>query len=128
MYLHSPGGIISSGLAIFDTMKYLGCDISTYCIGMAASMASLLLSAGTKGKRYALPHSRIMIHQPHGGVIGTSADINLQAKEIIICKSAGEHCHTANPMKPNAYEAKSKMKILSINSQNAARKVITDVS
>lgn len=83
VYLHSPGGIISSGLAIYDTMKYLGCDISTYCIGIAASMASLLLSAGTKGKRYALPHSRIMIHQPHGGVIGTSADINLQAQEII---------------------------------------------
>lgn len=83
VYLHSPGGIISSGLAIYDTMKYLGCDISTYCIGLAASMASLLLSAGTKGKRYALPHSRIMIHQPHGGVTGTSSDINLQAKEII---------------------------------------------
>ncbi len=83
VYLHSPGGVISSGLAIYDTMKYLGCDISTYCIGLAASMASLLLSAGTKGKRYALPHSRIMIHQPHGGVIGTSADINLQAQEII---------------------------------------------
>lgn len=86
VYLHSPGGMISAGLAIYDTMRYLGCDISTYCIGQAASMASLLLSAGTKGKRYALPHSRIMIHQPMGGVMGTSADIHLQAQEILRLK------------------------------------------
>jgi ATP-dependent Clp protease protease subunit len=83
IYLHSPGGVISSGLAIYDTMLYLGCDINTYCIGLCASMAALLLSAGTKGKRFALPHSRIMIHQPFGGVGGTSADINLQAAEIL---------------------------------------------
>lgn len=83
VYLHSPGGIISSGLAIYDTMLYLGCDINTYCIGLCASMAALLLAAGTKGKRYALPHSRIMIHQPFGGVGGTSSDINLQAQEIL---------------------------------------------
>ncbi len=83
IYLHSPGGVISSGLAIYDTMLYLGCDINTYCIGLCASMAALLLSAGTKGKRFALPHSRIMIHQPFGGVGGTSADINLQANEIL---------------------------------------------
>lgn len=86
IYLHSPGGIISSGLAIYDTMQYLGCDISTYCIGLCASMAALLLSAGTKGKRLALPHSRIMIHQPSAGVTGSSADINLQAKEILTQK------------------------------------------
>jgi len=83
VYLHSPGGIISAGLAIYDTMLYLGCDINTYCIGLCASMAALLLCAGTKGKRYALPHSRIMIHQPFGGVGGTSSDINLQAQEIL---------------------------------------------
>ena len=83
IYLHSPGGIISSGLAIYDTMQYLGCEINTYCIGLCASMAAVLLSAGTKGKRFALPHSRIMIHQPSAGVTGTSADINLQAKEIL---------------------------------------------
>ncbi len=83
VYLHSPGGVISSGLAIYDTMLYLGCDISTYCIGLCASMAALLLCAGTKGKRFALPHSRIMIHQPFGGVAGTSSDINLQAQEIL---------------------------------------------
>jgi ATP-dependent Clp protease, protease subunit len=91
MYINSPGGVISSGLAIYDTMQYLECEIHTYCIGMAASMGALLLSAGSKGKRYALPHSRIMIHQPSGGVGGTSADIELQAREIIyLKKSLGE--------------------------------------
>ena len=101
VYLHSPGGIISSGLAIYDTMLYLGCDISTYCIGLCASMAALLLCAGTKGKRYALPHSRIMIHQPFGGVGGTSSDINLQAQEIIkqkrMCASIISK-HTKRPL------------------------------
>jgi ATP-dependent Clp protease protease subunit len=87
LYMNSPGGMITSGLAIYDTMKYLGCEIHTYCIGQAASMAALLLAAGTKGKRFALPHSRMMIHQPHGGVGGTSADIALQAKEIIKLKA-----------------------------------------
>lgn len=87
LYMNSPGGMITSGLAIYDTMKYLGCEIHTYCIGQAASMGALLLAAGTKGKRFALPHSRVMIHQPHGGVGGTSADIALQAKEIIKLKA-----------------------------------------
>jgi Protease subunit of ATP-dependent Clp proteases len=87
LYINSPGGLITSGLAIYDTMKYLGCEIHTYCIGQAASMGALLLTAGTKGKRFALPHSRMMIHQPHGGVGGTSADIALQAKEIIKLKA-----------------------------------------
>ena len=82
IYINSPGGYISSGLAIYDTMKFMGYDINTYCIGQAASMGSLLLAAGTKGKRFALPNSRVMIHQPHGGVGGTSADILLQAKEM----------------------------------------------
>ncbi|MDN3504373.1 MAG: ATP-dependent Clp protease proteolytic subunit [Rhabdochlamydiaceae bacterium] len=86
VYINSPGGIISAGLAIYDTMLFLGCDINTYCIGMAASMGSLLLCAGTKGKRFALPHSRIMIHQPSGGIGGTSDDIRLQAKEILFLK------------------------------------------
>lgn len=79
--------MITSGMAIYDTMKYLGVTVNTYCIGQAASMGALLLAAGTKGKRKALPHSRIMIHQPIGGVGGTSADIQLQAKEIIFIKS-----------------------------------------
>lgn len=86
MYINSPGGLITSGLAIFDTMRYLGCDINTYCIGQATSLGALLLTAGTKGKRYALPNSRIMIHQPIGGIGGTSADIQLQAKEILHLK------------------------------------------
>jgi len=86
VYINSPGGVISAGLAIYDTMKFMGYDINTYCLGMAASMGALLLSAGTKGKRFALPNSRIMIHQPSGGVIGTSSDIALQAKEVLVLK------------------------------------------
>ena len=83
IYINSPGGYIASGLAIFDTIRFLGCDVTTYCIGQAASMSALLLAAGTKGKRFALPHSRVMLHQPYGGVGGTSSDIQLQAEEIL---------------------------------------------
>jgi len=86
IYINSPGGLISSGLAIYDTMKFMGYDINTYCLGQAASMGALLLAAGTKGKRFALPHSRIMIHQPSGGVMGSSSDIQLQAEEILKLK------------------------------------------
>lgn len=86
LYINSPGGQITAGLAILDTMLFLGCDINTYCIGQAVSMAALLLAAGTKNKRFALPHSRIMLHQPYGGVMGTSEDIALQAKEILELK------------------------------------------
>jgi ATP-dependent Clp protease protease subunit len=86
LYINSGGGQITAGLAIVDTMLFLGVDINTYCIGQAVSMAAILLAAGTKGKRFALPHSRIMIHQPYGGVMGTSADIDLQAKEILELK------------------------------------------
>jgi ATP-dependent Clp protease protease subunit len=86
VFINSPGGYITAGLAIYDTMRFLGCDINTYCIGQAASMGALLLAAGTKGKRRALPHSRIMIHQPSGGIMGTSADIQLQADEILRLK------------------------------------------
>ena len=86
LYINSSGGQITACLAILDTMLFLGCDINTYCIGQAVSMAALLLAAGTKGKRFALPHSRIMLHQPYGGVGGTSEDIALQAKEILELK------------------------------------------
>lgn len=86
IYINSMGGYITAGLAIFDTLMWMGCDVNTYCIGQASSMGALLLAAGTKGKRYALPNSRIMIHQPSGGVGGTSADIELQAKEILVLK------------------------------------------
>ena len=86
IYINSPGGIISAGLAIYDTMRFLGVDINTYCIGQAASLGALLLCAGTKKKRFSLPHSRMMIHQPKGGITGTSADITIQAQEIIYLK------------------------------------------
>jgi len=86
MYIHSPGGYVTAGLAIYDTMQYVTCDIATYCIGQAASMGAVLLAAGTKGKRYALPNSRIMIHQPLGGAQGQATDISIQAKEILRTK------------------------------------------
>ena len=91
VYINSPGGYITAGLAIYDTMRFMGYDINTYCLGQAASMAALLLAAGTKGKRFALPNSRIMIHQPSGGVGGTSSDIALQAKEILQLKKMCAH-------------------------------------
>lgn len=86
LYINSPGGIISAGLAIYDTMQYIKPDVATICIGMAASMAAVILAGGAKGKRTALPNSRIMIHQPWGGVQGTAADIRIQAEEILRMK------------------------------------------
>jgi len=82
-YINSPGGVVSSGLAIYDTMQYIRCPVSTVCIGQAASMGSLLLAAGEKGKRYALPNARIMVHQPSGGAQGQATDIEIQAREIL---------------------------------------------
>lgn len=82
-YINSPGGVVSSGLAIYDTMQFVKCDIATLCMGQAASMGALLLAAGTEGKRYALPNSRIMIHQPMGGFQGQATDIDIHAKEIL---------------------------------------------
>jgi len=87
MYINSPGGSISSGMAIFDTMQFIPCDINTVCFGMAASMGAFLLGAGTKGKRRSLPNSRIMIHQPLGGARGQAADIEIQAKEILFVRA-----------------------------------------
>ncbi|MBL6946196.1 MAG: ATP-dependent Clp endopeptidase proteolytic subunit ClpP [Rhodospirillales bacterium] len=83
IYINSPGGVVTSGLAIYDTMRYIRPEVSTVCIGMAASMGSLLLAAGAEGKRFALPNSRIMVHQPSGGAQGQAADIEIQAKEIL---------------------------------------------
>ena len=83
LYINSPGGSVTDGMAIYDTMNFLQCDIVTYCVGQAASMATLLLSAGTKGKRYALPNSRVMMHQPTGGATGQTSDISIAAKEIL---------------------------------------------
>ena len=82
IYINSPGGSVTSGLAIYDTIQFLKCDVATYCIGQAASMGSVLLACGTKGKRYTLPNSRVMIHQPWGGAQGQATDIQIQAREI----------------------------------------------
>ncbi len=83
VYINSPGGVVTAGLAVYDTMQFIKPDVSTICVGQAASMGSLLLAGGAKGKRYCLPHSRIMIHQPHGGAQGQASDIEIQAKEIL---------------------------------------------
>lgn len=82
LYINSPGGVVTGGMAIYDTINFLQCDVVTYCIGMAASMATVLLAAGTKGKRFSLPNSRVMIHQPSGGAGGQTADITIAAREI----------------------------------------------
>ncbi|MGP1588011.1 MAG: ATP-dependent Clp endopeptidase proteolytic subunit ClpP [Treponemataceae bacterium] len=87
MYINTPGGSVTAGLAIYDTMQYVSCDISTICMGQAASMGAILLAGGTKGKRIALPSSRVMIHQPWGGAQGQSTDISIQAKEILRLKN-----------------------------------------
>ena len=83
LYINSPGGVVTGGMAIYDTINFLQCDVVTYCIGMAASMSTVLLAAGTKGKRFALPNSRVMIHQPSGGAGGQASDIAIAAKEIL---------------------------------------------
>jgi len=101
LYINSPGGVISSGLAIYDTMQYVKPDVVTICVGMAASMAALLLAAGTPGKRFALPHSRIMIHQPMGGVEGQAIDIAIHAREIMRIKALINELlskHTGQPI------------------------------
>jgi ATP-dependent Clp protease protease subunit len=97
LYIMSPGGSVTAGLAIYDTIQFLTCDVNTYCIGQAASMGAVLLAAGTKGKRFALPNARIMIHQPWGGVQGQATDISIQAKEILRLKDRlneilAKHC------------------------------------
>jgi ATP-dependent Clp protease protease subunit len=101
LYINSPGGVVTAGLAIYDTMQYIRCDVSTMCIGQAASAASLLLMAGTKGKRYALPNSRVMIHQPSGGAQGQATDIEIQAREILYLRSRLNQIyvnHTGQPL------------------------------
>jgi len=97
LYINSPGGSVTAGLAIYDTMQMLSCNVRTYCVGQAASMAAVLLAAGAPGKRFALPHSRIMVHQPSGGCEGTAADIDIQAQEIIRIRTVlydilAKHC------------------------------------
>ena len=102
MYINSPGGIVTSGLAIYDTMQYIRPDVSTVCFGQAASMGSLLLTSGAKGKRYSLPNSRIMLHQPSGGFQGQATDIQIHAKEILDLKARLNEIyqvHTGKPLK-----------------------------
>jgi ATP-dependent Clp protease protease subunit len=101
LYVNSPGGIVTSGLAIYDTMQYVKPDICTYCIGQAASMGALLLTAGTKGKRFSLPHARIMLHQPMGGFQGQATDIEIHAREILKVKDTLNKilaAHTGQPL------------------------------
>src|SRR5574340_1723810 len=101
LYINSPGGSVTAGLAVYDTMQFLTCDVNTYCIGQAASMGAVLLAAGTKGKRFALPNARILIHQPWGGVQGQASDIAIQAKEILRIKdrlNAILASHTKQPL------------------------------
>lgn len=100
-YINSPGGLVSAGLAIYDTMQYIKAPVSTYCMGQAASMAAILLAAGEKGKRYALPHSRILIHQPMGGFSGQATDVEIQAREILRLKQELNEIlarHTSQPI------------------------------
>lgn len=101
LYINSPGGLVYAGLAIYDTMQYIKCDVATYCVGMAASMGALLLAGGAPGKRYALPHSRIMIHQPMGGARGQATDIEIETREILRLKAIGNEIlakHTGQPL------------------------------
>ena len=101
IYINSPGGSVTAGLAIYDTMQYLRCDVATYCVGQAASMGAVLLTAGAAGKRYALPNARIMIHQPWGGVQGQAADISIQAQEILRLRTRLNEIlahHTGKPL------------------------------
>jgi len=100
LYINSPGGVVTAGLAIYDTMQYIRPDVSTVCIGQAASMGSLLLTAGAKGKRYSLPNARIMIHQPSGGAQGQATDIEIQAREILTLRSRLNQIYVQHTGKP----------------------------
>ncbi len=100
LYINSPGGSVSAGMAIYDTINYIKCDVSTICIGLAASMGAFLLSSGTKGKRFALPNSEIMIHQPLGGAQGQASDIEIQARHIQKIKAKLNHILSENTGKP----------------------------
>lgn len=99
-YINSPGGVVSAGLAMYDTMKYISCDVSTICIGQACSMGSFLLAGGAKGKRFALPNARVMIHQPSGGFRGQATDIAIHAKEILDLKNRLNIIYSENTGKP----------------------------
>ena len=112
LYINSPGGLITSGLAIYDTMQHVPCDVATLCIGQAYSMAAILLAGGTKGKRHALPHSRVMLHQPWGGIGGQASDVEIHAREImewrrrlnqILVDNTGKELETINTLTDRSY-------------------------
>jgi len=119
LYINSPGGVITSGLSIYDTMNYIKPDVSTICIGQAASMGAFLLSSGAKGKRYALPHARIMIHQPLGGAQGQATDIEIQAKEIVRLKHMLNEILAENTGQPLRKIAKDTDRDFFMSSQEA---------
>jgi ATP-dependent Clp protease protease subunit len=102
LYINSPGGVVTAGLSIYDTMRYVKCDIATLCMGQACSMGSLLLTAGTKGKRYSLPNARVMIHQPSGGAQGQATDIEIQAREILKMRQRLNEMYVHHTGKPLA--------------------------
>ena len=107
LYINSPGGVVTAGLALYDTMQLLHCDVATYCMGQAASMASFLLATGAKGKRFALPHSRVMIHQPLAGMQGPATDIEIHAKEILRARDTINELyakHTGQPVEKIAHD------------------------
>jgi ATP-dependent Clp protease protease subunit len=126
LYLNTPGGSITAGLAIYDTIKYVSCDVSTVCVGQAASLGALLLAAGTKGKRYALPHARIMLHQPWGGAEGSASDISLQAKEILRLKKTINEILAKETKKPIEQIEKDADRDFFMSSQEAKEYGIID--
>lgn len=126
LYINSPGGYISSGLAIYDTMQYIRADIRTICVGQASNISSLLLAAGTKGKRSALPNSRIVMHQPLGGVSGQSKDIELQAKEILDIKERLNQIYAVHTGKPLEQIERDTDRLFFMNAQQAQEYGIID--
>ncbi len=126
LYINSPGGYISSGLAIYDTMQYIRADIRTICVGQASNISSLLLAAGTKGKRSALPNSRIVMHQPLGGVSGQSKDIELQAKEILEIKERLNRIYALHTGKPLEQIERDTDRLFFMNAQQAQEYGIID--
>ena len=126
VYINSPGGSVTAGLAIYDTMQYVKCDIQTICMGQAASMGAILLAGGTAGKRYALPSSRVMIHQPWGGVQGQESDISIQAKEIIRLKKLSIEYFAHHTKKPIDEVAKDMERDYYMSAQDALAYGIVD--
>ena len=126
VYINSPGGSVTAGLAIYDTMQYVKCDIQTICMGQAASMGAILLAGGTEGKRYALPSSRVMIHQPWGGVQGQESDISIQAKEIIRLKKLSIEYFAHHTKKPAEEVAKDMERDYYMSAQDALAYGIVD--